>query len=213
MYFRFRSLGSEGDIPGDITFFRITVVKLRDLLAFGYDGALAQFPQFCKKQKGVCSVLKQVLVGYETDAVGHGGRDFFALFILIFPEGYLQLLKVFNDCLSFVIKVLGIAVKHLQYFVAGSQGQADEIDPANTDLELTVNGELRQKSNTRFMMTDVYELVSRISHVTPIEPGDLIGTVTPEGVGGFMNPPRYLASGDVIRATVHGIGTIENEVT
>jgi 2-keto-4-pentenoate hydratase/2-oxohepta-3-ene-1,7-dioic acid hydratase in catechol pathway len=89
---------------------------------------------------------------------------------------------------------------------------ADEIDPTNTDLELAVNGEQRQKSNTANMTSDVYELVSRISHITPLEPGDLIGTGTPEGVGGFMNPPRYLAPGDVIRATVQGIGTLENEV-
>ncbi len=89
---------------------------------------------------------------------------------------------------------------------------ADEIDSLDTGLELTVNGELRQKSSTKHMITDVYDLVSLISHVTPVEPGDLIGTGTPSGVGGFRNPPVFLKSGDVVRASIDGIGTLENEV-
>jgi 2-keto-4-pentenoate hydratase/2-oxohepta-3-ene-1,7-dioic acid hydratase in catechol pathway len=89
---------------------------------------------------------------------------------------------------------------------------SDEIDPLDTALELTVNGELRQKSSTKHMITGVYDLVSIISHVTPVEPGDIIGTGTPAGVGGFRDPPVFLKSGDVIRATVEGIGTLENEV-
>jgi 2-keto-4-pentenoate hydratase/2-oxohepta-3-ene-1,7-dioic acid hydratase in catechol pathway len=89
---------------------------------------------------------------------------------------------------------------------------ADEIDPLDVGLELTVNGGPRQKSSTKHMITDVYDLVALISHVTPIEPGDLIGTGTPAGVGGFRNPPVFLKPGDVIRASVDGIGTLENEV-
>ena len=62
------------------------------------------------------------------------------------------------------------------------------------------------------MMYDVYDLVALISHVTPLEPGDVIGTGTPEGVGAFMNPPVYLEPGDVVTAVIEGIGTLENEV-
>ncbi|MFC1672339.1 fumarylacetoacetate hydrolase family protein [Planctomycetota bacterium] len=89
---------------------------------------------------------------------------------------------------------------------------ADELDPSDVRLTLSVNGETRQDSSTSYMITDVYDLVSIISHITPLEPGDLIGTGTPAGVGGFMQPPVFLKSGDVIRATVDGIGTLENEV-
>ncbi|MHB0878133.1 MAG: fumarylacetoacetate hydrolase family protein [Anaerolineae bacterium] len=84
---------------------------------------------------------------------------------------------------------------------------ADEgFDPTNADLELTVNGDVMQKSNTSKMVFDVYELVSYASSVMTLEPGDLIMTGTPSGVGDSRN--RYLRSGDVIEATIEGIGTL-----
>jgi 2-keto-4-pentenoate hydratase/2-oxohepta-3-ene-1,7-dioic acid hydratase in catechol pathway len=90
---------------------------------------------------------------------------------------------------------------------------ADDIDPENVGVRLTVNGEVRQQSNTSDMIWNVYELVAMVSAVTPLEAGDLIGTGTPEGVGGFMDPPVYLKPGDIVAATIDGIGTLENEVT
>ncbi len=88
----------------------------------------------------------------------------------------------------------------------------EEIDPRSLEISLEINGELRQHSNTSRMIFDVYEIVSHLSFITPLEPGDLIGTGTPSGVGAFMDPPVYLKKGDKISATIEGIGTLENEV-
>lgn len=80
---------------------------------------------------------------------------------------------------------------------------ADEIgDPGNLDLELTVNGEMRQQSNTRYLIYDVPRLIEYASSFYTLYPGDMIMTGTPEGVG----PVR---AGDAIVATVSGIGSIE----
>lgn len=90
---------------------------------------------------------------------------------------------------------------------------ADEIpDPQNLDLWLTVNGEVKQKSNTRHMLFKVSELVSDISAGITLEPGDIIATGTPEGVGAGRNPQEWLKPGDVVIACVEGIGQIRHPV-
>jgi 2-keto-4-pentenoate hydratase/2-oxohepta-3-ene-1,7-dioic acid hydratase in catechol pathway len=79
---------------------------------------------------------------------------------------------------------------------------ADEVgDPGQLDLELTVNGELRQRSNTSYLIYDVPQLIEYASSFYTLYPGDLIMTGTPEGVG----PVR---AGDTIKATVAGIGSM-----
>jgi 2-keto-4-pentenoate hydratase/2-oxohepta-3-ene-1,7-dioic acid hydratase in catechol pathway len=88
----------------------------------------------------------------------------------------------------------------------------EEIDPANTGLSITVNGETRQASNTNDLIFDVPALVAYISSCFPLETGDVISTGTPSGVGAFMNPPRWLKPGDRVEATVDGIGTLANTV-
>jgi 2-keto-4-pentenoate hydratase/2-oxohepta-3-ene-1,7-dioic acid hydratase in catechol pathway len=90
----------------------------------------------------------------------------------------------------------------------------DEVgDPQALDISTHVNDELRQKSNTRNLIFGVYELVSRISAVCTLEPGDIIATGTPGGVGIGFKPERLLSVGDVVRVTIQGIGTIANRVT
>lgn len=86
----------------------------------------------------------------------------------------------------------------------------DDFDPTNVDLELKVNGETMQKSNTSKMVFNVYEIVAYASSVMTLEPGDLIMTGTPSGVGDGRG--RYLKSGDLIEATIEGIGTLEANV-
>ncbi|MEE8544872.1 MAG: fumarylacetoacetate hydrolase family protein [Alphaproteobacteria bacterium] len=77
---------------------------------------------------------------------------------------------------------------------------ADEIaDPGSLDLELTLNGELRQRSNTRHLIFDVPKLIAYASAAYTLYPGDIIMTGTPEGVG-------PVAAGDVIEAEIEGIG-------
>jgi acylpyruvate hydrolase len=90
---------------------------------------------------------------------------------------------------------------------------ADEIpDPGDLELRTWVNGELRQDSNTSDLIFGCDELVEFISQTCTLLPGDLILTGTPSGVGQAMDPPRYLASGDVIRIEIARLGAIEHRV-
>lgn len=90
---------------------------------------------------------------------------------------------------------------------------ADEVpEPLNLDLSLTVNGEIRQKSNTRHMLFAIPRLIADISSGMTLEPGDVISTGSPSGVGAAMVPPQFLVPGDVVEATVQGIGTLSNPV-
>jgi len=89
----------------------------------------------------------------------------------------------------------------------------DEIgDPHALDLRTWVNGELRQSSNTKNMIFDCFAVVETLSTVCTLLPGDVISTGTPSGVGVAMNPPRFLAPGDVVRIEIAGIGYLENPV-
>lgn len=90
---------------------------------------------------------------------------------------------------------------------------ADEIeDPQTLDLRCYVNGELRQSSNTSMMIYPIAQQIEYLSTAFTLEPGDLIATGTPEGVGVAMEPPIFLKSGDVVRCEVDHIGMIENKV-
>ena len=89
----------------------------------------------------------------------------------------------------------------------------DEIpDPHHLRLRCFFNGELRQDSNTGEMIHNVWAQIAYLSTAFTLEPGDLIATGTPEGVGIAMTPPKVLKSGDVVRCEVEGIGEIENTV-
>jgi 2-keto-4-pentenoate hydratase/2-oxohepta-3-ene-1,7-dioic acid hydratase in catechol pathway len=86
---------------------------------------------------------------------------------------------------------------------------ADEIaDPDGLDLELTVNGETRQKASTARMIFDVDRIVSFVSQLMTLEPGDVIATGTPSGVGAASG--NFLAAGDVITCRIEGIGELTN---
>ena len=90
---------------------------------------------------------------------------------------------------------------------------ADEIpDPQKLDLWLTVNGVEKQRSNTAKMLFKVDELIADISAVITLEPGDIIASGTPEGVGAGRTPQEWLHPGDVVVATVEGIGTLRHPV-
>ena len=90
---------------------------------------------------------------------------------------------------------------------------ADEIkDPHALDLWLTVNGTTKQSSNTRHMLFKVPTLIADISAGITLEPGDIIATGTPDGVGAGRNPQEWLWPGDVVEAGVSGIGKIRHPV-
>jgi 2-keto-4-pentenoate hydratase/2-oxohepta-3-ene-1,7-dioic acid hydratase in catechol pathway len=88
----------------------------------------------------------------------------------------------------------------------------DDVDPHALDIRTWVNGELRQESNTRELIFDCFALVEVLSTVCTLEPGDLVATGTPAGVGMAMDPPRWLAAGDVVRIEIEGLGALENRV-
>jgi len=85
-------------------------------------------------------------------------------------------------------------------------------DPEDLRLTTHVNGELRQDSRTSDLVFGPRALVDFIAEAITLEPGDLILTGTPSGVGQAMDPPRFLASGDVVRCEVEGLGAIEHPI-
>ena len=89
----------------------------------------------------------------------------------------------------------------------------DEIEnPHNLNLSLKVNGIEKQNSNTKFLLFNINDLIEDLSIVFTLEPGDIIATGTPAGVGAGRDPQEWLYDGDVVEATVEGIGTIVNTV-
>jgi len=90
---------------------------------------------------------------------------------------------------------------------------ADEVgDPHTLDLWLSVNGVMKQKSNTRHMLFKVPQLIADISAGMTLEPGDIIATGTPSGVGAGRKPQEWLWPGDVIEAGVERIGELRHPV-
>jgi 2-keto-4-pentenoate hydratase/2-oxohepta-3-ene-1,7-dioic acid hydratase in catechol pathway len=89
---------------------------------------------------------------------------------------------------------------------------ADGVDLGDLDIETVVSGETLQRSNTRNLIFGVEALVEYVSLGTTLEPGDVIATGTPGGVGDARDPKRYLVDGDVVDITVSGVGTLSNPV-
>jgi 2-keto-4-pentenoate hydratase/2-oxohepta-3-ene-1,7-dioic acid hydratase in catechol pathway len=89
----------------------------------------------------------------------------------------------------------------------------DEIEnPHNLNLSLKVNGVEKQNSNTKFLLFNINDLIEDLSIVFTLEAGDIIATGTPAGVGAGRDPQEWMHNGDVVEATVEGIGTITNTV-
>jgi 2-keto-4-pentenoate hydratase/2-oxohepta-3-ene-1,7-dioic acid hydratase in catechol pathway len=87
---------------------------------------------------------------------------------------------------------------------------ADEIpDPHALDLRCFVNGDKRQESNTRHLVFDVWAQIAHLSQAMTLEPGDVIFTGTPAGIGATMDPRQFLQPGDVLRSEIDGLGVME----
>ncbi len=90
---------------------------------------------------------------------------------------------------------------------------ADEIaDPHGLALRLSIDGEVLQDSNTRELIFSIPQLIAYLSSVMTLEPGDVIATGTPAGVGFTRRPPRFLRPGETVRVEIEGIGVLENPV-
>ncbi|MCZ6838044.1 MAG: fumarylacetoacetate hydrolase family protein [Alphaproteobacteria bacterium] len=90
---------------------------------------------------------------------------------------------------------------------------ADQIpDPAALELTTRLNGEVMQNSTTDMLIYSIPNIVSYISDITPLEPGDVIATGTPAGVGNGRTPKLFMKAGDTIEVEISGIGTLRNTV-
>ena len=90
---------------------------------------------------------------------------------------------------------------------------ADEVgDPHDLAITTTVNGEVRQDSNTKHLIFDCFTLVEALSEVVTLEPGDVVATGTSSGVAAAMKPPKWLVPGDVMRVEIAKVGAIENRI-
>ena len=90
---------------------------------------------------------------------------------------------------------------------------ADEIDdPHNLNIKTWVDGDLRQNSNTRHMLFNCYEMIEYLSKAMTLEPGDVISTGTPAGVGVKMKPRGYMKPGQTVKIEIERIGVLTNPV-
>ncbi|MGU3501673.1 fumarylacetoacetate hydrolase family protein [Mycobacterium sp. C31M] len=195
----------------------------------GYDSSAAQvIPErpiiFTKAPSTVCGPDARVTVpaglsaevDYEAElavVIGVGGRGIIASDAMDHVWGY----TLFND-----LTARDLQRDHKQWFLGktpdgfGPMGPwavtKDEIDLANTMITCTVNGELRQKATTADLIFDVPTLIEVISSVMTLQPGDVIATGTPAGVGIGFDPPRFLADGDLVEVAATGLGVLRTRM-
>jgi 2-keto-4-pentenoate hydratase/2-oxohepta-3-ene-1,7-dioic acid hydratase in catechol pathway len=155
-------------------------------------------------------------VDYEAELaviVGKAGRGIEAKNALDHVWGY----TIIND-----VTARDLQARYSQWLIGKSQDTfcpmgpfavtRDEIDIGNTPISCSVNGELRQSSNTRLLIFDIPKIIETLSAGITLQPGDVIATGTPAGVGIGFDPPKYLKGGDVVRIEIGGIGVLENAI-
>ncbi|MDW3178988.1 MAG: fumarylacetoacetate hydrolase family protein [Acidimicrobiia bacterium] len=146
--------------------------------------------------------------------IGKGGMNIAAEDAFEHVYGY----TVIND-----VTAREVQQQHVQFFLGksgatfGPMGPAivtaDEIDDiAEVTLRTRVNGELRQESKIALLIFDIPTIINVISRTVLLEPGDVIATGTPAGVGIGFDPPKFLAAGDVVEVDIEGVGTLTNPV-
>jgi acylpyruvate hydrolase len=154
-------------------------------------------------------------VDYEGElvaVVGQGGRDIPTESAWAAIAG----LTLMND-----VSMRDYQYRTLQWFAGKSWQEStpvgpavvtlDELEPlAERELRVEVNGDLRQHARIGDLVFDVPALVSDLSRIIELRPGDLIATGTPGGVGDAMDPQRYLEDGDVVEVMMDGIGSLRN---
>jgi 2-keto-4-pentenoate hydratase/2-oxohepta-3-ene-1,7-dioic acid hydratase in catechol pathway len=146
--------------------------------------------------------------------IGKQGRGISREEALDYVFGY----TILND-----ITARDIQAKHKQFFLGKSLDTSCPIgpwivhhsaidNPNNLDIQTYVNGELRQNSNTSNFIFDIQEIISVLSKGMTLEPGDIIATGTPAGVGKGFKPPKFLKSGDIIKIDIEKIGSLQNTI-
>ncbi|MCZ2259012.1 fumarylacetoacetate hydrolase family protein [Sporosarcina sp. G11-34] len=144
--------------------------------------------------------------------IGKGGQNIPKQLAYDYVFGY----TIAND-----ITARDIQTNHGQFFLGKSlEGscpmgpylvtKAEMPNPQKLSVVTKVNGDVRQNGNTETMIFKIDELIAEISRFVTLEPGDVILTGTPAGVGKAMNPPSFLRRGDVVNVSIEGIGTLSN---
>ncbi|MBR6090583.1 MAG: fumarylacetoacetate hydrolase family protein [Anaerolineaceae bacterium] len=154
---------------------------------------------------------------YETELGVIISKDTFHVSVDEAPE-YIFGYTVIND-----VSGRNVQKRHQQWYLGKSLDgytpigpcivTADEVgDPHDLFIRCSVNGETRQDSNTKYMITSVEEAISELSQGMTLQTGTIIATGTPAGVCMGMNPPVWLKSGDVVRCEIENIGVLQNTV-
>lgn len=195
----------------------------------GLGGAEAKAPEqlvyFSKRASAITGPNEPVKSHHELDAkldyeaelaviIGKGGADI----PLDAVEEHIFGYSVFND-----ISARTLQRGHIQWFRGKSLDTFTAMGPViahrssipfpfELDIRSTVNGELRQNSNTRLFLHGIAEIVHVISQGITLEPGDIIATGTPSGVGMGFDPPRFLKAGDTVSCEIHGLGRLTNPI-
>jgi 2-keto-4-pentenoate hydratase/2-oxohepta-3-ene-1,7-dioic acid hydratase in catechol pathway len=192
-------------------------------------GSAADIPEhpmvFTKAPTSVVGHNAQVLAHSEiTNQLDYEGE----LAVVIGKQGYgisreEALDYVFGYTILNDITARDIQEKHKQFFLGKSLDTTCPIgpwivyhsainDPNNLNIQTYVNGELRQNSNTSNFIFDIQEIISVLSRGMTLEPGDIIATGTPAGVGKGFKPPRYLKIGDIVKIEIEKIGSLQNTI-
>lgn len=153
-------------------------------------------------------------IDYEAElavVIGRGGRNIARQNAMAHVFGY----TIIND-----VTARDVQIRHQQWDLGKSFDtfcpmgpwvvSADEVDGAHTRVRCWVNGQLRQDASTQDLIFDIPTLIETCSRGITLVPGDIIATGTPAGVGMGLNPPVWLAHGDVVRIEIDGIGVLEN---
>jgi 2-keto-4-pentenoate hydratase/2-oxohepta-3-ene-1,7-dioic acid hydratase in catechol pathway len=145
--------------------------------------------------------------------IGRGGRGIDAATALDHVWGY----TIIND-----VTARDLQKTHKQWFLGKSLDTfcpmgpyavtADQVGDGPLDLLCTVNGEVRQRASTADLIFDIPTIIATLSAGMTLQPGDVIATGTPAGVGIGFTPPRFLRGGDVVEITITGLGTLTNRV-
>ena len=146
--------------------------------------------------------------------IGKGGQGIRREHALQHVFGY----TVIND-----VSARDLQKRHKQFFLGKSLTGAcpmgpwivtrDDIpDPQALNLACRVNNQIKQNSNTRHQIFDTATVIETLSRSMRLEPGDIIATGTPNGVGYVRNPPEYLLPGDIVECEIESIGTIRNTI-
>jgi 2-keto-4-pentenoate hydratase/2-oxohepta-3-ene-1,7-dioic acid hydratase in catechol pathway len=140
------------------------------------------------------------------------------LAVVLGTDGDVYGYTIVND-----VTIRDLQKRHVQFFIGKSAATycpmgpvlvtADGIaDVGSLRVQTRINGELRQDAPVKDLIFDIPRLIAEISAVVRLEPGDVIATGTPAGVGIGFTPPRFLAPGDLMEVTIDGIGTLSNPV-